>query len=203
MRTRRHASLRHLVVTLAAGLLCVLAFAPASAAARPQAASDAKLHPFTITSTDFRDGGRLPNSAANNIASAACRGENQAPELRWTNEPSTTQSFAFTMNDPDAPVAGGFHHWVVYNIPASVHELEGHGQNPFSEGTTSFGTTGYGGPCPPPTGQRHHYIFTVYALKVAHVDGDQLTFEQLLQAMGPNVVGATTIVGIFSLPTHP
>ena len=189
----------HLVAAVAAGLLGVLAFAPASAAARPEAAAT-KLHPFTITSPDFRDGGRLPDSAASNIAAAACRGQNQAPELQWTNEPATTKGFAFTINDPDAPVAGGFHHWVVYNIPASVHELEGHGQNPFSEGTTSFGTTGYGGPCPPPTGQHHHYIFTVYALNVAQVNGDRLTFDQLLQAIAPNVVGATTIVGIFSLP---
>ena len=119
--------------------------------------------------------------------------------LRWVNAPAGTKSFAFTMNDVDAPVAGGFHHWVVYNIPASVHELAGHGQNPFTEGTNSLGQTGYLGPCPPPTGQVHHYVFSVYGLSVAEVPGTN-TFEQLLQAIATDVLGVTSIVGTFRRP---
>jgi Raf kinase inhibitor-like YbhB/YbcL family protein len=36
---------------------------------------------------------------------------------------------------------------------------------------TDFGKPGYGGAAPPP-GKVHHYVFTVHALKVAHVDLD-------------------------------
>ena len=31
---------------------------------------------------------------------------------------------------------------------------------------TDFGTSGYGGPCPPPDGTSHRYIFTVFAVDV-------------------------------------
>lgn len=192
-----------LLLALAAGLaaLSVAGLSPmALAMASSQGAGEAKLHPFTITSPNFRDDRPLPVSAEANAPAFGCNGQNQAPTLRWANEPAGTMGFAFTMNDVDAPVAGGFHHWVVYNIPASVHELEGHGQNPFTEGTNSVGTTGYFGPCPPATGQVHHYIFTVYALSVSQVAGADNTFEQLLQAIAPNVVGATSVIGTFRRP---
>jgi len=35
---------------------------------------------------------------------------------------------------------------------------------------TDFGADGYGGPCPPAGDKPHHYIFTVYALKVDKID---------------------------------
>jgi Raf kinase inhibitor-like YbhB/YbcL family protein len=208
MRTLLHASrrVRYLALALGAGLLAAGAagLAPvASAAAGAHAAGDVRLHPFTITSPNFRDGGRLPVSAefgGPGSAGSGCNGQNLAPALRWVNAPAATAGFAFTMNDVDAPRAGGFHHWVVYNIPASVHSLAGHGQNPFTEGTNSFGQTNYDGPCPPPTGQVHHYIFTVYALSVAQVPGAALTFEQLLAAIAPDVLGATSVIGTFRRP---
>jgi Raf kinase inhibitor-like YbhB/YbcL family protein len=31
---------------------------------------------------------------------------------------------------------------------------------------TDFGTDGWGGPCPPPDGKPHRYIFTVFAVDV-------------------------------------
>jgi phosphatidylethanolamine-binding protein (PEBP) family uncharacterized protein len=37
----------------------------------------------------------------------------------------------------NAPVAGGFHHWIVYNIPAGARQLQGN--HAFTEGTNSFG----------------------------------------------------------------
>jgi Raf kinase inhibitor-like YbhB/YbcL family protein len=195
-------SARRFLVALGAGLagLGFLGLAPVLPAVASGHSGEAELHPFTITSPDFRDDRPLPVSAMANAPAFGCSGQNQAPTLRWTNVPAGTRSFAFTMNDVDAPVAGGFHHWIVYNIPASVHELAGHGQNPFTEGTTSLGTTGYFGPCPPPTGQIHHYIFTVHALSVDNVPGAALTFEQLLQAIAPDVVGATSLIGTFRRP---
>ena len=32
--------------------------------------------------------------------------------------PKGTKSFALIVHDPDAPIPGGFYHWVVYNLPA-------------------------------------------------------------------------------------
>ena len=97
---------------------------------------------------------------------------------------------------PLAHSAGrGFHHWVVYNIPAAVRTLEGNAS--FEEGTTSMNTHAYFGPCPPPTGQPHHYIFTLYALKVDHVQEQGLTYDGLLQAMQGQVLAAASLVGLF------
>src|SRR6185437_6064799 len=88
-----------------------------------------------------------------------------------------TKSFALLVHDPDAPTRSGWWHWVVYNIPADVTSLPAGAGDPKSnlmpatavQGRTDFGTSGYGGPCPPP-GKPHHYYFRLYALKVAKLD---------------------------------
>jgi Raf kinase inhibitor-like YbhB/YbcL family protein len=176
----------------------------ANGSAVKRAPGAAHLHPFTVVSPNFRDGGFLPRSVelGGPVGQGVCKGKNLAPALRWFNIPPKTRSFTLTITDPDAPVAGGFHHWIVYNIPRSHPHLAGHGHNPFSEGTNDFGHVGYDGPCPPPTGQPHHYVFTVYALNAGHIRGAHLTYGQLITKIARNVIGATSIIGKFSLPPH-
>ncbi len=136
---------------LVLGLLALSLLLSLSPTSHVAIASSNALHPFTITSPNFRDGG--PLSQKNEINRFGCTGSNIAPELDWTNVPAGTQSFVMLMSDYDAPVAGGFHHWIVYNIPAGTRELEGN--HAFTEGTNSYGFIGYGGPCPPATGETH------------------------------------------------
>ena len=192
---------------IAAGALAIaLVAATAANGATAHPAAGTHFHPFTIVSPNFRDGSFLPVSAefgGPGSQGSGCGGKNLAPKLIWFNVPAGTKSFALTINDVDAPVAGGFHHWVVYNIPRGHPFLAGHGQNPFSEGTNSFGTVGYGGPCPPPDRQIHHYVFTVYALSATHIKGVHITYERLLQEIAPDVTSATSIIGKFRLPLHP
>ncbi len=104
-----------------------------------------------------------------------CRGENVSPLLMWHGEPKGTKSFAVTVYDPDAPTGSGWWHWIVFNIPASVHRLPRGAGVPGSplmpkgavQSVTSFGKPGFGGACPPRGDRPHRYIFTVYALDVA------------------------------------
>ena len=104
--------------------LGIFAFAPGAAFAGGSAATRAATtRPFTITSPIFSDGARLPTRTAFNRL--GCPGKNVAPVLHWQGVPAGTESFAFALNDYDAPVAGGFHHWIVYNIPEHARTLTG------------------------------------------------------------------------------
>lgn len=177
--------------------------ATATSAGSGKPAATVFMHPFSIVSPNFREDGFLPVSAefgGPGSAGSGCSGKNQAPALHWLNIPKGTKSFAFTITDVDAPVADFFHHWVVYNIPRNVSTLKGHGSNPYSEGTNDYPTVGYGGPCPPPNGEIHHYVFTIWALSVSHISGTHLTYAKLMAAIAPHVVGAASTIGKFRLP---
>lgn len=135
-------------------------------------AASAHAEAFKLTSPDFKAGGPLADKQAFN--SFGCTGENLSPALEWKNPPAGTKSFALMVHDPDAPTGSGFWHWVVYNIPAETTSLPaGAGKADGSalpkgatQGNTDFGSPGYGGPCPPPGHGKHHYNFTLFALKV-------------------------------------
>jgi len=102
-----------------------------------------------------------------------CEGDNMSPQLSWENPPAATKSFAITIHDQDAPTDSGFWHWVVFDIPIIIGELDKNASGKLSgisediiESNTDFGAPGYGGPCPPQGDGAHRYIITVYALKV-------------------------------------
>jgi Raf kinase inhibitor-like YbhB/YbcL family protein len=185
-----------LVGVLALGALALLFTITLSGMSRIASASadpDGHARAFTLTSPDFPEGGFLPHRGA--LDRFGCDGHNLAPTLRWAGVPPGTASLALTMTDYDAPVAGGFHHWVLYNIPVRAGMVNG--LLPFTQGTNSYGLSGYGGPCPPVTGQSHHYVFTLYALTVARVAAPDLTYEELMQRIGPDVIGAAVTIGTF------
>lgn len=123
---------------------------------------------FTLSSADL--GGQFTNEfLAGNFG---CKGNNQSPELHWTNAPSGTKSFAVTMYDPDAPTGSGFWHWVLVNIPASATQLKRGAGNTHAklspagslQCNNDTGAPGYQGPCPPEGDSPHRYIITIYAL---------------------------------------
>jgi Raf kinase inhibitor-like YbhB/YbcL family protein len=131
---------------------------------------------FTVTSPDLASGTFDNQFVLNGFG---CTGANQSPELRWQHAPAGTKGFAVQMLDLDAPTGNGFWHWAVYNIPATATGLSRGAGNaparlpaPAFGGTNDFFNTGatngngnYGGPCPP-AGDKHRYLFTVYAYGV-------------------------------------
>jgi len=127
---------------------------------------------FHLSSPVLKDKAKIATEQVFN--GFGCTGGNVSPELDWQNAPKDTKSFAVTVYDPDAPTGSGWWHWVIFNIPPSVNKLPANAGKSDSglapqgsvQSMTDFGQPGYGGPCPPAGDKPHHYIFTVYALKV-------------------------------------
>lgn len=138
---------------------------------------------FSLHSVSLKNGQAI--GAEHYWNNFGCTGKNVMPDLKWANAPAGTKSFAITFYDKDAPTGSGFWHWVAYDIPADVTELAGGvGGTTLPSGAvednTDLGKPGFFGPCPP-VGRKHHYIYTIHALKV-----DKLPVER---GSSPAVVG--------------
>lgn len=127
---------------------------------------------FTLESKDLK--GQLTKTQEFN--SFGCRGENKSPQLQWSNAPKGTKSFAITVYDPDAPTGSGWWHWLMVNIPTTANNITTDASNTKKlpkgalETMNDYGTTNFGGACPPEGDKAHAYIFTVYALDVEKLD---------------------------------
>jgi Raf kinase inhibitor-like YbhB/YbcL family protein len=114
-----------------------------------------------ISSPEFKNNETIPSKFAG-------EGEDISPALEWANIPQGTRAIAMLMDDPDAP-SGLFTHWIIFNIPPDSKGLqEGIPNIPelpdgSLQGENTRGSIGYYGPFPP-SGPRHRYQFTLYAL---------------------------------------
>jgi Raf kinase inhibitor-like YbhB/YbcL family protein len=128
-----------------------------------------------------------------------------SPALRWSGAPEGTRSYVLILDDPDAP-AGLWVHWVLFDIPADVHELPaGLPRSPTLEkgsrqgrcwGVTSFSRLGYHGPMPPP-GPPHRYRFTLWALDLRLALPAGATAPEVRAAMGTHALAETVLTGIY------
>ena len=151
---------------------------------------------FTLISPAFRPGTALPRSGAQ----ADCGGgASVSPPLRWRDPPPSARSYALVVDDPDAPVRGGFVHWVVYGIPERTTALPagaGGQANGYVAGVNSAGARRFTGYCPPPGDAPHAYRFTLYATDVTpEALPPALTRDALLRALAGHVKGRAVLVG--------
>ena len=150
---------------------------------------NAALTQMSLTSDAFGNGRPIP-------VRCTCDGPGEAPALHWVEPPRGTRSFAFVIDDPDAP-GGTFRHWGVFDIPPSTRSIGG-GRQAGTEATNDFGKPGYGGPCPPKENGAHHYHFKLFALDVgslglnadAHVGDVEREAEK-------HAVGRAELVGTY------
>lgn len=144
-----------------------------------------------VTSTAFEDGGMIPPRYT-------CDGEDISPPLQWEAVPETAKGIALICDDPDAPM-GTFVHWVLYDLPADVTELpenvpaEATLPSGARQGTSDFGRTGYGGPCPP--SGTHRYFFKLYALDAATGLAAGAKKADLLKAMKGHILAEGRLMG--------
>jgi len=140
---------------------------------------------FTLKSDDLQ--GQL--SIKQEFNGFGCRGKNISPDLKWSDAPKGTKSFAILMYDKDAPTGSGWWHWTVFNIPASAKGISSNASNSellpkgTIEGTNDYGMVGFGGACPPKGHGFHSYVTTVYALDVEHLDINEKTNQAVVGYM--------------------
>lgn len=171
----------------------VIAMAALVAGLMSAAAEAAGKNTFQLQSSAFAPNGNIP-------AKFTCEGKNVSPPLAWSGAPAKTQSYALTVEDPDAP-KGTVTHWLMFNIPAKLAALPDATALPpnAKEGLNSANAKGYHGPCPP-SGQ-HHYVFTLYALDAMLNVTQPPTKAQLEAAMKPHVLGRATLTGLYEKQT--
>lgn len=132
-------------------------------------------------------------------------GEDLSPVLSWSNLPAGTKELALIVDDPDAPTAEPWVHWVIYKISPSVMGLaEGVADDAVLadpkgavQGKNSSNTAGYRGPAPPRGHGVHHYHFKLYALNAAVPVGPGLEKAALLKAMEGHVLAQAEVVGLY------
>lgn len=141
---------------------------------------------MTISSPAFKNDQLLPSEYT-------CEGEGVNPALTIEDVPMDTKSLVLIVDDPDAPT-GLFTHWVLWNIPPTIHEIETDSTPSGAvEGENSLGEIGYTPPCPP--SGIHHYQFTLYALSSSLPYESGTPRDSIEEAMQQYIIDTSQLVG--------
>jgi Raf kinase inhibitor-like YbhB/YbcL family protein len=154
-----------------------------------------------LRSPAFSPGERIPKRHAH-----PPEGLDASPALTFSGLPQNAVELVLIVDDPDAPGAEPWVHWVAYRIPARLRGLpEGIAKderpgNPegMLQGLNSWGQLGWGGPLPPVGHGTHTYRFRLYAIdKILDHLGPGATKEAVLAEIDGHVVGEGELVGTY------
>jgi Raf kinase inhibitor-like YbhB/YbcL family protein len=145
-----------------------------------------------LYSQDFRDGELLPTRATSD-------GDGSPPPLSWDASQPQPASYALICEDPDAPRATPFVHWLVYGIPGEARSLDSN-LGEFREGLNDHGELGFA-PASPPRGHgRHRYYFQLFGLDQELSLPAGLGYDRLLLALKGHVIARGELVGLYERP---
>ncbi len=145
---------------------------------------------FALTSPAFLSGTRIPKDFTQ-------EGSNQSPPLTWRDPPEGTQEYALICEDPDAPLAGSWVHWVLYNVPREILALDAGNVDGGTVGVNSLGNRGYTGPMPPLRHGTHRYHFTLYALDTKLRLPPARSRTELQEALSGHVLAVSVLIGTY------
>jgi Raf kinase inhibitor-like YbhB/YbcL family protein len=151
---------------------------------------------LTLTSPAFSSGGSIPKRFSE-------QGDSISPELRWSGVPSGTREFALICQDPDAPTALPFVHWIIYGISANTTFLpQGLPTIPELElpilarqGLNTLQKIGFTGPNPPGWDRAHRYIFQLFALDEPLPLAPGIGHTEFFKAIEGHVLDEAVLVG--------
>jgi Raf kinase inhibitor-like YbhB/YbcL family protein len=152
---------------------------------------------FYVTSPAFKNGDYIPSKYTGH-------GEDISIPLEFNNIILTGKSIAIIMDDPDAPTAVPFVHWLIWNIPTSITKIlenipddsEIASLGGAIQGENDFGNIGYGGPNPP--SGTHTYRIKVYVLDCLIDLKRGSSKESLENAMKGHILQSDLLEGKFS-----
>jgi Raf kinase inhibitor-like YbhB/YbcL family protein len=165
-------------------------YAPAAASSTPAAASTPVRSTLTLTSDAFANNGTIP-------ATYTCAGAGTSPALAWSGAPAGTKVFVLIVHDPDAPLTGGFTHWIVTDLLAAASSLPA--TVPAADVIVGGGmqAVAYRGMCPPVGAAAHHYHFRLYALDAPLGATASASKDSVEAAMQGHILAQTDLVGLF------
>ena len=153
-----------------------------------------------ITSSAFENNGIIPTKYS-------CDGQSINPPLAFENVPENAKSLVMLMDDPDVPKNlkpdGVFDHWIVYNIPPSVHEIaENSVPQGVSQGLNGAGQEKYTGPCP--QDKEHRYFFKLYALdtELQFADPSKVSKQAVIGKMQGHIIEQAELIGRYNRPQN-
>ncbi len=154
---------------------------------------------LALESSAFASGDSIPDIYA-------AEGDNISPPLQWSEGPNGTKSYVVIMEDPDVAQDPPFVHWLLYNIPADVTQLNKAvppSPQPAKpqgalQGKSEAGAIGYFGPKPPASDPAHHYHFQVFALDTELEIPFGVSRAELVTAMEGHVLAAGQVTGTYS-----
>lgn len=144
---------------------------------------------MTLSSSRFEHNQKIPSAYT-------CDGADVNPPLVIMDVPAGARSLALIVDDPDAP-AGTWVHWTVWNMDPQTREIaENSVPKSAREGVTSFGKSGYGGPCPP--SGTHRYFFKLTALDTTLDLSPNAGAQDVQKAMDGHILASAELMGVYA-----
>jgi Raf kinase inhibitor-like YbhB/YbcL family protein len=150
-----------------------------------------------LQSTAFAEGQTIPEKHARD-------GRDTSPPLAWSGVPEGAKSLALLCDDPDAPRATPWVHWVYFDLPPTLSGLpEGVSKDERPkiggvQGKNDYGDVGWGGPQPPVGHGVHHYHFRLCALDtLLKLRPGSATKDEVDAALRGHVLGEARLMGTY------
>jgi Raf kinase inhibitor-like YbhB/YbcL family protein len=155
------------------------------------------LKELSVRSPSFEDGASLP-------LRCSADGAGLSPALRWSELPTSVESLALLVEDPDAPTPRPFVHWLLFNVPPRLGGFpEGLvGESPAAllggrMGRSTAMRTSWVPAAPPRGDLPHRYHFQLFGLDRMLPLHGTVGRAALLEALRDHAVAYGELTGTF------